>query len=198
MEEPRQVPELVHVLRHSFRPSEQLGRALEFFLPPESKRQTDSLQIKSLGIIAIDAYMHANYEYSNALIEARNQIDKSQNQSLEITHDVELRQVGEKSVDVLLGIRNKIALGALSLATSKYLSGGILMRDNVDKKYSVFARINASVPIDKGFQADALEQYRETYEQMGSKHLMNILPQGLVGMDQHLRIRQYDSLEEAS
>jgi len=198
MEEPRQVPELVHVLRHSFRPSEQLGRALEFFLPPESKRPADFLQIKSLGMIAIDAYMHANYKYSNELIKARKKIDESQNRSLEMTPDVELRQVGEKSVDVLLGVRNKIALGAITLATKKYLPGGILMRDEADKKYSVFARINSSVPIKASFQADALEQYQETYDQIGSKHLMNILPQGLVGIDQHMRIRQYDSLEEAS
>jgi hypothetical protein len=198
MEDPRQVPELVHVLRHSFRPSEQLGKALEFFLPPESKRPNNFLQIKSLGMIAIDAYMHANYKYSNELIEARKQIDKSQNQSLEITPDVDLRQVGDKSVDVLLGVRNKIALGAITLATKKYLPGGILMRDQADKKYAVFARINSSVPITARFQADSLEQYQEAYDQMGSKHLMNILPEGLIGMDQHLRIRQYDSLEEAS
>jgi len=198
MEEPRQVPELVHVLRHSFRPSEQLGRSLELFLPPESKKPANFLQIKSLSIIAIDAYMHASYQYSNALIEARKQIDKSQNRSLEITQDVELRQVGEKSVDVLLGVRNKIALGAISLATTKFLSGGVLMRDHADKKYSVFARINSTVPINTDFQAAALEKYQEAYEQLGSKHLMNILPQGLVGMDQHLRIHQYDSVEQAS
>ena len=153
-------------------------------------------------MIVLDAYRHASYQYSNELIEARKRVDNSQGQSLEVTPDFQLRQVGEKSVDVLMGVRNKIALSALSQTTKKLLPESLAMRDYADPKYSVFARIHSTVPITPYFQAEAAERYQEAYANLGTKHLLNILPVGITGMDQWLPIARESSeenpLEEAS
>ena len=188
MEAPRHVPKLVHVLRHSFRPSEQLGAALENFLPPESKRLPSSLEIKSLGMLALDAYSHASHAYAVQLIEARKLVEKSHGQSWAVIPDIEIRNINENSIDILMGVQNKPAMYILSRNIKRLLPEAVSLRDNVDMKFSVFARINSSVPISAEFQAEAAEQYNETYRQLGSKYLLNIYPEGISGMDQYIRI----------
>ena len=177
---------LVHVLRHSFRSSEQLKGVLESFYPPEAENNHSTIEIRSLGMLALDAYRHANYEFSIPLIEARKDVERSRGNALEITHDVGIRRIGEKTIDVLMGIQDKTALHQLHYDMRKRLPEGKLMHSNVDRRFSVFARINANVPISDDFEADAMNGYYEKYEQLGEKHLLSVVPTGISGMDQWL------------
>jgi hypothetical protein len=192
MEIPQHAPELVHVLRHSFRPSEQLGRALSNFLPLESKRPTSFLEIKSLGMLALDAFSHASHAYTMQLIEARKAVEKSQGQSLAVIPDIEIRNVNENCIDILMGVQNRPAMYVLSRNTKHLLPEAISMRDNADPKFSVFARINSSVPITASLQAQAVDQFNDTYQQLGSKYLLNIFPEGISGKDQYVRMKRPD------
>jgi hypothetical protein len=192
MEDSRHVPEMVHVLRHSFRPSEQLGKALEKFLPPESKRPPSLIEIKSLGMLALDAYLHADYTYTLQLIEARRVVEKSQRQPLAVIADIETRNVNENSIYILMGVQDSLAIDDLCQNTKNLLPDALSMRNNVDPKFSVFARINSTVPITAAFQAQAVEQYAEVYQQLGAKNLLNIFPKGISGKDQYVRARRPD------
>lgn len=191
MEDPRQVPALVHVLRHSFRPSDQLEKALENFLPPESKQPSSSFEIKSLSMLALDGYLHANHAYTIKLMEARKAVNTSKGRSLEIIPDIEIRNVNENTIDILMGVQSKLAMYAITRTTANLLKNeAIAVRDEADPKFSVFARINSTVPITVDFQEQALEQYSQVYQQLGPKHLMNILPEGISGKDQYVRVRR--------
>ena len=191
MEDPRQVPALVHVLRHSFRPSDQLEKALENFLPPESKHPTSSFEIKSLSMLALDGYLHGSHAYTLKLMEARKAVNASKGRSLEIIPDIEIRDVNEHTIDILMGVQSKLAMYAITRTTANLLKNeAIAVRDNADPKFSVFARINSSVPITPDFQQQALQQYGQAYEEFGSKHLMSILPEDISGKDQHMRIQR--------
>ena len=198
MEDSRQVPELVHVLRHSFRPSEQLGRTLEKFIPPESKRPSSFVEIKSLGALALDGYLHGSHAYTLNLIEARRAIERSQGKSLEIIPDIEVKVVNDYTVDVLMGVQSKLAMYLLNRTTKRFLPDAVSLRDEADMKFSVFARMHSSVPISPYFKEEAIEQYNEDYEQFGTKHLFNILPVGISGKDQHLRINRVASLDDTA
>ena len=198
MENSRQVPELVHVLRQSFRPSQQLEKALENFLPPESKRPASFIEIKSLGMLALDAYLHANNAYTLQLIEARKAVEKNQRQSLAVIPDIEMRDVNENCIDILMGVQNRPAMYVLDRNIRQLLPEAISIRDDAEAKFSVFARINSSVPISDAFKDQAAEQYAQTYQQLSSKHLLSIFPEGMSGSDQQLFINRADSLEETS
>jgi len=198
MEEPRQVPDLVHVLRHSFRPSDTLGNTLENFLPPESKRLSSSMEIKSLGMLALDGYLHANYKYSSQLIEARKAIEKSQNQSMAIIPDIKIRRVSDEVIDVLMGVENRMAMYLLTRTTRDSFTEAIPLRDKADTKFSVYARIRSSVPITDDFQHQAVEQYNEAYQEYAPRHLMNIVPEGIIGKTQHVPLRRATSRDDTA
>jgi hypothetical protein len=183
--------DLVHVLRHSSRPSEQLGSALEIFYPPESQRNRSFVDIKTLGKITLDAYKHAQFDYSLDLIEARKAVEQHRGQSLEISPAVDIRRIGSKTIDVLLGLQDNRALYALNKQTLDFLPEGIEAYDAVDLKYSLFARIHSSIAITDSFQENAVEQYKRTYQHYGPKHLLNILPQTITGMDQFIATPRY-------
>ena len=199
MEEPRQVPELVHVLRHSFRPSEQLGRALELFVPLESRRLQSSPEIKSLAMLALDGYSHANHAYTTDLIKARKAIENSPMRSFEITPDIDIRNINENNIDILLGVQNKLALYTLTRLTKNiFKTEASSGRDPADPMFSVFVRINSSVPITPEFQQEALEQYSQIYQQLAPKHLMSIHTQGVIGNDQWLAMKRINMLDDST
>jgi len=198
MEESRQVPELVHVLRHSFRPSDQLGLALENFRPPESRRPVSPLEIKSLGMLALDGYSHANYAYSEQLIDARRAVEKSQGRSFTLTPEIEIRHVNENAIDILMGVEDKMAMFMLMRTTKNFLPEAIPLRDNVNRKFAVFTRIHSSVPIPNSFQDQALAEYHDAYKEFGPKNLMNILPEGIIGKSQHRPARRPVSQDDSA
>lgn len=198
MEDTRPSLELVHVLRHTFRPSDQLEEALEQFLPPDSKRPAAHLEIRSLGSIALNVMNSAPSAYSLRLIDARKGFEKNRNQSFEILPRIKARQVGEKTLDILMGVHRDLSLDMLMQATRQRLPEGVQMKDPSDRSLSVYARIQSSVPIDDTFQVEATGRFVRTYRSLGPPHLFNIIPEGIAGMDQYIPIPQTSSYDESS
>ena len=180
--------ELVHVLRHSFRPTQQLGQAIEQFVPPESEYSHSSIHIKSLGKISLDPVLNAQYVYAQQLINARSALETHKGHPLEITPDIKVRKVGETTLTILMGVKNKVALRALTRQTNAYLPGTVSEREDVSPDFSLYTRISSSVPITDAFQAEAEEQFRERYEQYNAAHLFSVIPDGIAGIDQFRRV----------
>jgi len=172
--------------------------ALENFLPPESKRLRNPIVIESLSAIALDAYLNANHKFTQQIINVRKEMEQNRRKSLAIIPDIEIRRVGEKTIDVLMGVQDIPSMYLLNRMTKILLPEGVSNRGTADEKFSVYARINSSVPITPDFQAQAIEQYDELYQQLAPKRLMSIFPEGINGRDQYIRIMRPNPIEEAS
>lgn len=193
MEDTRSSLELVHVLRHSFRPTEKFGEALEVFTPPESERPRSLFAIRSLSMLAIDAVGNANYEYSQQIAAARKALDTKQNLSFEISPDIEVRRVGDKALEIYMGVQNKKELFKLLQATQRYIPEGVPLRDQVSPSYALYTRVNSLAPIPLSFSDEAAEAFMQRYEDEGKKHLFSVLPEGLAGIDQYRQVpRSYN------
>jgi hypothetical protein len=198
MEDTRQDLDLVHVLRHSFRPSTQLAHALEGFIPPGSERSRSFIEIKSLGMIALDAVKHAQYAYSQEIMDAQKTIEANRSHSFEVIPEIEVKKIGEKTLHILMGVQEKKLLYHLMRTTRQRIPEGVQLRDPESSEFSMYARIHSSIPITEEFRAEATERYNEMYQSMSGKHLFSVLPEGITGIDQFRQIPRIYAYEEAS
>jgi hypothetical protein len=181
---------LAHVVRHSFRPSEQLESLLHSFAPPESIHIQSSLVIKSLAVVALDGVRAAHYEYSQPLIDAKRSVEKHSNVGMPILPDIEVRKVGEKTLNILLGSDDKQSLYILNRELKQKLPEGTPLRNNADPQYSVYARLQSTVPLDDQQLIDAEMRFKQFHDQQHAKRILSIYPQGIVGRDQYIPTAQ--------
>jgi hypothetical protein len=188
---------LAHVVRHSFRPSEQLETFLHSFAPAESLTTHSSLAIKSLALVALDGVRAAHYEYSLPLIEARRDVEKHSNVGIPVLPDIEVRKVGEKILNILLGSDDKQSLYIMNRDLKRRLPDGTPLRNNADPVYSVYARLESSDPIDDEKLLDAEMRFKQFHDEQHTKRILSIYPQGVVVREQHIpTARLYPNLAD--
>jgi hypothetical protein len=202
MEDTRYSTELVHVLRHSFEPSAQLGQLLETLLPPRPQGSRSFYEIKSLSMIALNAYKVAHYKYTLQLIEAQKALEASRAKVFDLHSEIEIKKRGEKTLEVFMGLNNPTGMQDLIRTTQSKLPEGIALRSSNDSRFSVFAQIHSSTPIDESDYSEAQERMAEIFDTRrdddGKKYILSISPKEIVGSDQFLKIPLKRSFKKAS
>jgi hypothetical protein len=96
MEDARNDLELVHVLRHSFRPSQPLSEAIESFVKPGLKLPEEPLLYGSKEV-AVDLVKYNDFKYKKREDAARKEF-KERNRPIYIDPIMHFRQIGLKAV----------------------------------------------------------------------------------------------------
>ncbi len=190
--------ELVHVLRHTFRPSQQLEELLIESLPPGPVGSRSFFEIKSLSAIALNAYKTANYEYTKQIIAANKALEANKGRAFDLIPDVEIRKIGEKTLDILMGVYDRRGMYDLTHATRLRLPEAASLKSAADPRYSLFARIHSSAPITNEYGAHVSDVFKTRHDEGRRKYILNVLPNDMTGSDQYLKVPKVYAEEEAS
>ena len=177
---------LVHVLRHSFRPSEQLTHSLQEFIPPESEHLHSSIIMKSLAKVALDSHRYWQHEFAPALIEAEKDVIRNRNLSIPIQSDIRVLKLTDTALKIVLRTNDTRSMYLLHRALKNRVPEGTSLPLNPTAVFLVTADLKSTVPFDDLRIKDAEEQYRELSSHVESQKLMNIFPEGLTGIDQYV------------
>jgi hypothetical protein len=177
---------LVHVLRHSFRPSEQLAHSLQEFILPKSELHQNSILIRSMAMVALDARRHHQHEFTVPLIEARKEVDRNQNISIPITRDIKVRKLSEEVLSILLRTDDKKLMYQLHRSLKNRVPEGTSLPENPNAKFFVAADLKSTIPFDERRIADAEQQYGEVFSRQHLNTLFSVYPLGISGMDRYV------------
>lgn len=200
--------ELVHVLRHSYRPSHVLEEILEGSVQPRAERPRSLASIRSLSMIAFNAMDVANMKHANAIFKARQFVDTQTNQWFRLGEYIEVKKAGEKALAILMSVVNDDGSTNEGNLPSKYtqftdavnerLSDGISLRDPGDPQYSLYARLEYFTPVTDEFQQSVSKDLGDAFFALAAKGILSVSPNGLPGFDQQRSIERQKPLEEAS
>jgi hypothetical protein len=183
---------LVHVLRHSFRPSEQLTHSLQEFIPPQSEHLQSSVTIKSLAKVALDSHRYRQHEFSLALIEAEKDVIRNRNISIPILEDMRVLKLTDTALKIVLRTNDIRSMYRLHRALKNRVPEDTSLPRNPNAVFLVTADLKSTVPFDDFRIKDAEAQYHELYTHKESEKLMNIFPEGLTGIDQYILTEDLD------
>jgi hypothetical protein len=186
MEDAAKPQTLVHVLRHSFQPSEQLATSLEEFIPHESEHFQSSVTIASLAMIALDSYRFRQQEFLLPLREAKKDIERNRNVSIPILRGLKIRQYTANVLSVVLRTGDVRSMYLMHNALLDKVPEGTSLPDNPNAKFLVTAHIKSTVPFDQTQVAEAEEQFLDTFGNQQSNKLFSINPDTITGIDQYI------------
>lgn len=197
MEDTRTPLELVHVLRHLFRPSAELSTFFESTIPG-LQRPRSFITLKSLSSLALDAVDVARSVYSLDMIDARKKVAEYQNSSFDLDDQIEARQIGEKALLLMMGVHDKRELYELLRNTKRSLPHAVELREPVDARFAVFALVHSqqAPPVDT--PAHIKSEFEHLYKEKGGQRLLTLHPVGLSGIDEYRNIPHGHAYEEAS
>jgi len=177
---------LVHVLRHSFQPSEQLATSLKEFIPHESEHFQSSVTIASLAMIALDSSRFRQQEFLLPLREAKKEVERNRNVSIPILHGLKIRQYSTNVLSVVLRTGDVRSMYLMHNALFDKVPEGTSLPDNPNAKFLVTAHIKSTVPYDQIQVAEAEERFIDTFGIQLSNKLFSIKPNSITGIDQYI------------
>jgi len=155
MEDTTREIELVHVLRHSFRPSETFEAALGAFVKPGLEQPR--FLIKSIASLA----MRDDRQYSGNIFAARQEIERSKLLDFQIGPKLAVRDLGEGALRLLFQLddtrneagqeTNMLNYLAMVNRTSQHLPSAHKERDLEDTKFNFYTVIGPkyAIPMDE-------------------------------------------------
>lgn len=184
MEEPSQSVELVHVLRHSFRPSEQLQSSLEAFIKPGSVRPR--FLIKTLSSIALTPQFGDSHAYNPATRRAVRAFEVH-NQPIQLGSKLGARRIGDGALRLFFNAENNEEITNLIHETLDELGMGTIVDDVDSAAASLFVQIDSTKAIGKDELAKPGIALRNQLNS-DNKHLFKVVPDLLLGRDEQRTI----------
>ena len=145
MEATDQHVELVHVLRHSFRPSEQLKTSLEAFTKPGLVRPR--FLVKTLSAIALNTVDVANYHYDLPIKRAIQSFEQH-HQPIQLGRDLAARRMADGTLNILFAADNRDHLRDLTKETMVQLPEGVPLDDGENPRFDLYVGIDQAHAID--------------------------------------------------
>jgi len=180
MEATDQHVELVHVLRHSFRPSEQLQSSLEAFTKPGLVRPR--FLVKTLSSIALNTVDVANYHHDLSIKRSIQSFERH-HQPVQLGRDLAAHRMGDGALKILLSIENYADLTDLTKETAVQLPEGVLLDDGEDPRFNLFVRIDQAHAIN---YEEIVQPGTALIKQLrnGQRNLYTVIPETITGRDE--------------
>ena len=145
MEDTDQHVELVHVLRHSFRPSDRLQTSLEAFTKPGLARPR--FLVKTLSAIALNTIDAANYHYDLPIKRAIHSFEQH-HQPLQLGRDLAARRMADGTLNILFSAENRAHLKDFAKETMVQLPEGVPLDDGENPRFDLYVGIDQAHAID--------------------------------------------------
>jgi hypothetical protein len=193
MKDARSSTELVHVLRHSFRPSEKLQTSLEKFTKQGLTRPR--FLIKTLSAIALNTLDVSN-SYHDVAIKGAIEKFEQYRDPIQIGYPLAAQRMADGALKIFLSSQNHKDIVDLTSKTHDKLPSGVLLDDNEDDRFDLFVHIDASHALSQDRIITPGLQLRD--ELRGDRaYLYKMTTNSIAGRDE-LRVMPIPPYEEAS
>jgi hypothetical protein len=190
MEDTGTQPELVHVLRHTFKPSEALRHSLQNFLTNENA--IHRLSIMTLSGIALNGFEVGQYRHDEAILRAR-QLFERHRQPLQLDAHSGAKRMASGALNIYFAVEDRTSLQALKAETYRKFPDNTVFDDTFDPRFDLFVRIDRKDAVSQG---EVNVAGRALINQLRSekRSLYQVAPEELIGRTESHRA--YPSPEE--